>query len=215
MIRFGGRTEDGRPLIGIALGHENLRRLKEGQPICVNAKTAGGPDAEILICAGRYAVGVMQEMKKIAEQTGTPIEDLNEATADQGFDLDQEPLEDPRHPLVCIESPFKPASILDLEPKKAILENIRYAQACMADSVKRGEYPLVPHLLYLQQGILSGPPVKQRETADSASRAWAERADVTAVYLDHGVTDGMKTGQEAAAKAGRPVIERWLFSKQN
>jgi len=102
--------------------------------------------------------------------------------------------------LVYIESPF--AGEVGL--------NIEYARACMADSLSRGESPFASHLLYTQEGILDDTIPEEREKGMNAGFDFAAVCDLTAVYTDLGMSDGMKVGVENAEKAGREVEFRSL-----
>jgi len=103
--------------------------------------------------------------------------------------------------LVTIESPFSG----DIEA------NIEYARACMADSLRRGEFPIASHLLYTQPGILRDEIKDERDRGIAAGKAWARHADLTAVYMDRGVTPGMKIGIQDAHDNAREVEKRWLY----
>lgn len=102
--------------------------------------------------------------------------------------------------LVIIESPYA----------GDIPRNTEYARECMADSLRRGEAPLASHLLYTQPGILRDTDPAEREQGMSAGFAWAEHADLTAVYLDRGVSVGMAQGIMSAAALGRRIEFRHL-----
>lgn len=101
---------------------------------------------------------------------------------------------------VILESPFAG----DVET------NVRYARACVRDSLLRGEAPLASHLLYTQDGILSdGVPVERRHGID-AGLAWCHVSDCTVAYVDLGISPGMQQGIAAALQAGRAVKYRVL-----
>lgn len=68
--------------------------------------------------------------------------------------------------LVIIESPFAG----DVE------KNIRYARACVRDSLLRGESPIASHLLYTQEGILNDDVPAERQHGIDAGLAWRRRA---------------------------------------
>lgn len=102
--------------------------------------------------------------------------------------------------LVVIESPF--AGEVD--------ENIRYARACMSDCIARGEAPFASHLLYTQPGILDDDKPDERMLGIHAGFAWGEKAELTVVYTDRGISKGMHYGIEAATKAGRAIEYRQL-----
>lgn len=102
--------------------------------------------------------------------------------------------------LVSIESPFAG----DVET------NLRYARACMRDSIQRGEAPIASHLLYTQPGILDDQKPEERKLGMACGFAWNKMAHMTVVYTDLGVTKGMHEGMERAARDGRPVHTRML-----
>jgi hypothetical protein len=100
--------------------------------------------------------------------------------------------------LVVIESPYAG----DIE------ENVRYARACMADCLRRGEAPFASHLLYTQSGILRDEIPEERKRGIEAGFAWGAMADRRAVYTDLGVTEGMAEGIKAAIEVGQEVVYR-------
>jgi len=103
--------------------------------------------------------------------------------------------------LVIIESPYAG----DIEV------NVKYARACLRDSLDRGEAPLASHLLYTQEGVLHDSfPLERRKGID-AGLAWGMKADATIVYIDHGISKGMQFGVASARKANRPVEFRRLY----
>ena len=105
--------------------------------------------------------------------------------------------------LVSIESPFA----------GDVAANVRYARACMKDSLQRGEAPIASHLLYTQRGILNDSIDVERWQGIHAGFAWNKHAQLTAVYTDRGISSGMYYGIEEAQKAGRPVEYRSIFPK--
>jgi len=102
--------------------------------------------------------------------------------------------------LVKIESPFAG----DIE------KNIKYARACMSDSLHRGEAPLASHLLYTQEGILDDTVPEERKLGMEAGKVWSKLAELVAVYTDLGISGGMKWGVEEANKNGITVEYRSL-----
>lgn len=79
---------------------------------------------------------------------------------------------------VIVESPYAG----DVE------RNVRYARACVADCLARGEAPLASHLLYTE---------------------WRAMAEATVIYVDLGWSTGMTAGLEHALRYDDPdhVIE--------
>jgi hypothetical protein len=104
--------------------------------------------------------------------------------------------------LVVIESPFA----------GEIERNIKYARACMRDSLSRGEAPLASHLLYTQEGILKDGVPEERNWGIEAGLAWGKKAKKTIVYTDLGISGGMEKGIQRAKDEGREVEYRKLDS---
>ncbi len=94
--------------------------------------------------------------------------------------------------LVILESPFAG----DVE------ENIKYARACVRDSLSRGEAPIASHLLYTQDGILDDHKPEERQWGIDAGLAWKTVAGKSVIYTDLGISRGMEYGIKAAIKAG-------------
>jgi hypothetical protein len=105
------------------------------------------------------------------------------------------------------------------EPRRVILEspyagdtpedvsrNTAYAAQCMLDSLRLGEAPMVSHLLYTQ--VLDDRIPEDRRLGIEAGLAWGDVAEATVVYVDFGITKGMREGIERALAAGRPVEKR-------
>ena len=103
-------------------------------------------------------------------------------------------------PLVIIESPF--AGDVDT--------NIKYARACMRDSLNRGEFPFAMHLLYTQDGILNDDIPEERNRGIEAGLAWGKHASKTVVYTNLGITSGMEKGIQRAKEEGREIEYREL-----
>lgn len=102
--------------------------------------------------------------------------------------------------LVILESPFAG----DIET------NIRYARACVRDSLLRGEAPIASHLLYTQEGILNDDIPSERQHGIDAGLAWREVATGSVIYTDLGISRGMQYGIDAAITAGIQVEYRTL-----
>lgn len=99
---------------------------------------------------------------------------------------------------VIIESPYAG----DIE------ENIKYARKCLRDSIMRGEVPFASHLLYTQDGVLNDLDPAERALGIELGLAFGDVAGITAVYIDLGISDGMKYGIERAIKDNRQVLFR-------
>jgi hypothetical protein len=107
--------------------------------------------------------------------------------------------------LVIIESPYKG----DIE------ENVKFARACVRDSLLRGEAPIASHLLYTQPGILDDSIPIERMHGIDAGLEWRRVADATVVYVDRGITTGMRYGIDAALAAGIEVEYRYLENQND
>jgi len=77
--------------------------------------------------------------------------------------------------------------------------------------VNREEAPWGSHLLYPQEGILRDDVPEERTHGILAGLAWSECAEVCVVYIDRGITEGMrKYGIPGAEKKGQPIEYRRL-----
>lgn len=103
---------------------------------------------------------------------------------------------------VIIESPFRGENAYQQE------RNRRYALLCMKDSIVLGEAPFLSHLLYTQ--VLDDRIKEERDLGISAGLIWGELADLTVVYTDNGISEGMKLGIEHATLHERPVEYRTI-----
>jgi hypothetical protein len=100
--------------------------------------------------------------------------------------------------LVVLESPYAG----DRE------RNAKYLQACIRDSICRGEAPFASHLMYT--GALDDGLPTEREIGIACGLAWGRWAAATVAYVDLGISRGMKLGIDRATLEGRPVEERRL-----
>lgn len=101
---------------------------------------------------------------------------------------------------VIIESPYAG----DIE------NNIKYAKKCVNDCLKRGEAPYASHLFFTQEGILDDLIPEERELGMKAGFVWGEAAELTAVYIDRGISSGMRRGVLAAKEVNRKIEIRTL-----
>jgi hypothetical protein len=101
---------------------------------------------------------------------------------------------------VILESPFA----------GNVNKNIRYARACVRDCVQKGDAPIASHLLYTQPGILNDDIPEERQLGIDSGLAWGTEAEATVLYVDLGVSNGMKYGIARAKKENRPIEERTI-----
>ena len=104
--------------------------------------------------------------------------------------------------LVIIESPYM----------GNVKSNVAYAQKCMSDSLLRGESPFASHLLYTQ--VLDDNVPELRGMGMSRAFAWYRHADLMAIYIDKGISNGMKMGIEVAQELGLEMVYRTLDKQQ-
>ena len=102
--------------------------------------------------------------------------------------------------LVYLESPFA----------GEVTRNIKYARACMADSLRRGESPIASHLLYTQDGILDDTIPEERKRGMEAGFNFAEKCEASVFYTDLGMSSGMIDGIHRAKDCGREIEFRTL-----
>ena len=105
--------------------------------------------------------------------------------------------------LVIIESPYM----------GNVKSNVAYARKCMSDSLLRGESPFASHLLYTQ--VLDDNKDIERLTGMFRAFNWYRHADLMAVYIDRGISNGMKMGMEVAEKLGIEMVYRTLDGNNN
>ena len=106
--------------------------------------------------------------------------------------------------LVVIESPFAGDTEL----------NLAYLACCMRDSLRRDEAPIASHSLYTREGCLDDTLEAERALGIKAGFAWADKAELRAVYTNLGVSKGMEEGILHASKIGQPIQMRALDEEQ-
>lgn len=101
--------------------------------------------------------------------------------------------------LVILESPYAGKTAEEING------NIEYARRCVRDSLMRGEAPIASHLLYTQPGILDDSIPVERMQGIAAGLAWRKVAEASVVYVDKGISQGMRYGIAAAEAAGLDI----------
>ena len=91
-----------------------------------------------------------------------------------------------------------------------VMANVEYAQKCMHDCLMRGEAPYASHLLYTQPNILDDLNPEERKLGMEAGFEWGKLAEKVVVYIDRGISEGMKLGIENAIKNGKEIEYRTL-----
>ena len=105
---------------------------------------------------------------------------------------------------VIVESPYAAPTA---QGRK---DNIAYLRRALHDCLMRGEAPFASHAIYTQAGVLDDAVAEQRALGIEAGLVWGRQAEVTVVYCDRGVTEGMRQGIERAHAEARPVEHRYL-----
>lgn len=100
---------------------------------------------------------------------------------------------------VIVESPFKGDEKL----------NGAYLVACLWDSIGRFEAPYASHLFFTQ--FMDDSNDAERALGIRLGLEIGRMFDLTAAYVDFGISDGMRIGIERAMGIHRPVEQRRLF----
>jgi len=103
--------------------------------------------------------------------------------------------------LVIIESPYAGDWV----------RHLSYLQLCVQDSFSRGEAPFASHGLYPR--FLDDNDPEQRKQGLRAGFEIMRRADLVAVYLDLGISGGMREGITFAEKRNVPIVMRYLLDQ--
>jgi hypothetical protein len=75
----------------------------------------------------------------------------------------------------------------------------------------RGEAPIASHLLYTQPGILRDEIPEERQHGIDAGHAWLRFAWLMAVYIDYGISRGMKAAMQRARELSIEIAERKIL----
>jgi len=103
-------------------------------------------------------------------------------------------------------------AILESPFASNVEENRLYAIACARDMLSRGESPFASHLIFPR--IFAGYTEEIRQLGMAAGRAWIPVAELSVVYTDLSITEGMIRGIAKAEAEGVPVERRSLNDKQ-
>jgi hypothetical protein len=117
--------------------------------------------------------------------------------------------------LVLVESPFAFKSDNPVLKSIGLFRNVTYARLALHDSFQRGEFPWCSHLIYTQSLVLDDDISEERLLGINAGLAWGAKADISALYLDLGLSKGMEYGIAEALKCKRPIERRWIPGWEN
>lgn len=98
---------------------------------------------------------------------------------------------------VIVESPFGAPT------PEGVERNLRYLRACMRDCLDRNEAPFASHGLYTQPGVLDDWNPAEREKGILSGFAWRAVAHKTVVYVDLGISGGMRASIANAQRAAQ------------
>lgn len=107
--------------------------------------------------------------------------------------------------LAILESPFAAADQYDLA------RNVAYVRAAMRECLLNGYAPIASHALYTLPGVLDDRNPHERRIGIEAGLAWGRHAEVSLIFADRGVSQGMREGIARAEAEGRPVEFRSLI----
>lgn len=100
---------------------------------------------------------------------------------------------------VIVESPFAGKTPDDLAL------NAEYLSACLRDCIMRDESPYASHALLTRAGVLTTSPT-ERTLGIRAGFEWRASADATVVYVDRGMSRGMRAGVAHALEMPRRLV---------
>jgi hypothetical protein len=103
---------------------------------------------------------------------------------------------------VITESPYAANTM------HSVADHVAYAQDAMRDCLNRGEAPFASHLLYPQ--ALNDDNPAERTLGIAAGLAWAGLCDAVVVYIDLGVSRGMREAIDEHLRCGRVIEYRTL-----
>lgn len=115
--------------------------------------------------------------------------------------------------LVVLESPFAGKGNWWLPRTLSRIANVDYARRALRDSILRGESPIASHLLLTQPGVLRDGDAVERQLGIACGHDWMRVCDAVVVYVDRGISGGMRAGIDVAMARGVRVeyrrMDRW------
>jgi hypothetical protein len=111
-------------------------------------------------------------------------------------------------PIALVESPYRASPGLTVAgARDEEARNTRYVRVCMRYAfLKLGVLPFASHALYTLDGILLDYEPFERMLGIAAGLAIGKCAERSLIFMDFGISEGMKLGIEAAARANRPCV---------
>ena len=99
---------------------------------------------------------------------------------------------------VVLESPYR----------GDLVRNVIYARRAVRDSLSKGESPSPLHLVHPQPGILDDNKPEERQWGIKAHLAWIEVCEVVVLYVDYGISGGMREAIDEAVRLKKSTIYR-------
>lgn len=88
--------------------------------------------------------------------------------------------------------------------------NVKYAQLCMSDMLKKGEAPYASHLLYTQNNVLDDTVKEERDLGINAGFTFRDLCSKTVFYVDFGFSKGMVLGLKDCLESNKHYSIREL-----
>lgn len=156
------------------------------------------------IWRGKVTVGGKPESIDLVKKPGMQGQDANTRLLQTTPPTQLMTNKMPQRLLVVIECPYMSEDVANLP------RNIKYAEYCLGDSIRRGEAPILSNLLYKQ--VLNYRVAIEHDTALLSNMSWIAVADIVAVYADYGISPGMQAAINTA-KLRMKKIEYRLLGK--
>lgn len=110
---------------------------------------------------------------------------------------------------VVVESPFGRNEDGSKCTPEEYARNIRYLNRALLDSARRGdESPYASHRFF--PGLLDDTDPEERKHGMAMGLVWSRAGELWAVYVDHGITEGMQNDIALALELGRPIEHRYI-----
>ena len=88
--------------------------------------------------------------------------------------------------------------------------NVTYARRCLAESIRQGEAPYAPHLLYTQPGVLNDDNPDERDLGMQCGNCFLVACDKVVFHCDRGVSSGMIREARFSRDLGKRCELRFL-----
>lgn len=173
--------------------------------ITVNWQDIDMPTPEAVVCRSNHREA-FQHLQRLPVTVQThqkarqPDRDM-----DAGVDCDKHPAptvlmqKEDVWTRVVVESPYAGkhgASCRCDDCQIDLAANLKYARGALRDCLQRREAPFASHLLYTQDGVLDDHIPKDRNLGIGAGFIYRKGSNLSAFYVDRGISTGMGFGLE-------------------